>query len=1239
MLALMLATLSNITLSEDIELFISEAVRQANKKTKVLIIFDTSGSMKEISRFGEPYINDPDNPYIATDSAHAYDDNMLYFNRAGADNTTTIPNSPSDVRRFTGALNGCFTSIASLAENGTYTDYMREYRSQDNEWQEVRNNSGADPVVIDCRNDAYYLQYDENGEIVVGNEGSRNNAAGFLPGYPIDGEGTSQNPIYYDNRVPAQHTNVDWYTSDGLITLYTANYLRWYHGQSTASHLEQRLQTAKDSIRDVINSTPLVEFGLEVFNFNYGDDDTSGNGGRIAAGIKEMTDDNRANLLNIIANQISAEGSTPLCESVYEASQYFAGALVDYGDDDIDVRDYNYSKNIPPMATDITEVVDGHNVYKTPFVDCASSVANIILITDGAPQHDFAADSKITAMVTTVQRADDADGNPVYESLTFTGAHTEALTDETNTFDGSVYPSGNRTSDDSYLPALASWMSEYDINLNRAGKQTVVTHTIGFSNGAIAARGLLQETARRGKGEYVDADTGTSLIAALKNILDNLPEANDSLTSASVSANSYDRTQTLDSVYYGMFEPNMGARWQGNLKKYKVVDEKITGVGADGNGDGVDVICDVAGSSSFCDTARSFWSTEADGNIIGQGGVLTWFNSHVASDRKLYMENGDGSGDLITFNRTNLEAAFTAASTSLAAVLGVTDADATIQSTAVDDMLAWATGVDVDDEDEDTATDNMRKSVFGDPLHSKPLVINYGNAAGTGDDIRIVIGTNSGALHMFKDNDTSVAESWAFMPTEFINNIKPLRTNPASANKIYGIDGEISIYQDDKNGDGIIGTGDTAWIFFGLRRGGSSYYALDISSPDAPKLLWRIDSSKPNFTQLGQSWSQPKIAYSALNFTTGTGSTAKPVLFIGGGYDTKKDSAGVATSDDKGQGIYMLDAATGGLLWSGLPTGGTTVFPGEHSIPSPIALLDSTGDGLIDRLYTGDTGGNVWRVDMPGKETSDFSISQLASLGGGGNDQRFFYEPTIARALISEVVKTEVTDADGVTTEVFVHQEIPYDAILLGSGDRTTPLGKDTTDTLYMIKDSNIITKTFPSSPDEDAMELISKTDLYNYTYNPFDAATDDTAKYDLQKLVSEESGWYIDLRASGEKSTASALVIKGVAYFTTYTPASSSVLINCIPPKGSGELYAVDLALGTRRNLTQTEVRDNDDRVIKINNDWLGPPTLIMLPDTDNDDTTVDPITGDIIVGDKVIPVDFSLATIRTYLYSTEVQ
>jgi len=1181
-----LATTS-ISLAEDIELYISDAVKEAGKKSKVLIIFDNSGSMGSYHDVDKPYnldeTTDPD--YYPPDGpSHAYNDDATYFNKGTSDGTSIIPDSPSDARRFLGAINSCESSKEALRTKGFYTGHIREYTIKGNSgtWEEIPDNNGLNIEVLDCEEDVK----------TTDNAGSLENIASLPKGYPANNLGTKKVPVYHTEDT--NKLNVEW--SGSLVTLYTANYLRWYHSLLKDEISETRLETAIRSITNVIETTDGIDFGLEIFNNNYGNSNSSNNGGRIVYGINEMTTSNKASLIDIIDDDLTAYTWTPLCESTYEAQQYFAGKTVEYGDD---------AKNTARPRAD-ANIVNGSNEYKTPFDECTDK-AYIILITDGIPSYDSNANSKITALTSKEPNGVDADGNPVYKDITFTGTHED--------FDNSTfaYPKKSYNTGVSYLPALAGWMNTYDVNLKLDGKQTVSTHTIGFSEGAADAAPLLTETAKRGGGDYFSASDGLQLTAALQSTLRNLTPSNDSLTSASVAANNFDRTETLNSVYYAMFDPQNGPRWQGNLKKYKVINNVQVGAN--------DLPALDEDSGHFSPLVKSFWSSSVDGNLVSEGGVADWFATQGVDDRTVYSDIGvDGALALLDTD------ALTGHEQDFADDLGIALEDVT-------DYFNWNLGMDVDDEDKDGNKTDMRSDVFGDPLHSKPLVVNYGTS------IRIVLGTNAGALHMFQDAGDSVSENWAFMPTELFPNIKGLRDNFSSADKLYGIDGQITSHINDKDGDGIIETGDTVWIFFGMRRGGDSYYALDISNPDEPSLMWHIVGGSSGFENLGQTWSQPKIGYSKLNVS---GDVASPVLFFGGGYDTNKDSDGPGTTDDtKGRSVYMVDAKTGALKWSMAPTGGDTTFAGTDSIPSSIALLDSNGNGLVDRLYTGDTGGNVWRVDMPGDTKADFSVFKLASLGGDTNatDRRFFYEPSIVRTFISETIETEVTDAQGGTSTMTVHQEKPYDAILIGSGDRSNPLGTDTSDSFFMIKDEHIKTQTFSSSSTPPTPTTIEKSGLFDFTTDRFEETMTSQEKETLELEVSAQSGWFIDFTQTGEKSTSSAIVINGIAYYTSFTPPEfAAELVDCKPPSGKGWLYAVDLALGTKRYNWLSEDSDNrSDRISLISEQFLGSPTLIVLPDDPSDPKSDS--TGNLIVGRKIISVGFTLKTKRTYLYVTEEQ
>ncbi len=779
-----------------------------------------------------------------------------------------------------------------------------------------------------------------------------------------------------------------------------------------------------------------------------------------------------------------------------------------------------------------------------------------------------------------------------------------------------------------YLAALAGWMHTNDLNSSMDGDQTASLFTIGFGQDAInGAGGLLREAAKQGGGQYYPAEDPSSLLASLQSALVEILRVNASFTAPSIASNNFDRTETLDSVYYSMFLPDRGPRWQGNLKKLKVKD----GVQVDRLG-----ISAIDSAGNIAASAKTYWSTSptGDGNEVAKGGVAEMLRNK--STRKVYSDLGT-TGGLVDFTKNKVDT-FYGSTANAAADFGVPEAE-------VATYINWARGMDVDDSDQDGSTTDIRPDVFADPLHSKPLVINYGGAS-TNQDVRIIVGTNAGALHMFDDNGDTVDESWAFMPHEFFKNYKALRDNFTSTNKIYGIDGSATAYVSDKNGDGTVDStaGDKAWIFVGLRRGGSSYYGLDVTDPDNPVLMWHIDASSTGFSELGQSWSKPKVGFSKLNVS---GSVAKPVLFIGAGYAISKDTSGAGTADSVGRGVYMLDAESGNLLWSATPankTGINTKFAEiTDSVPSSIATMDSDSDGFIDRLYFGDTGANVWRVDMPDSSpfstTDPWTITQIAELGGTTDvtDRRFFSEPSVVRTLITNTIETTTTATDGTVNTVVSRQEVPYDAILIGSGDRSTPSDIVTQDKFFMLKDKNVITQSFTSGS---LPSIIKVSDLYDYTNNPFGQTLSTTARTSLEIAVSLKSGWYVDFTTAGEKSVSPATAVAGVAYFNSFTPAASTTGNTCQLNAGGGKLYAIDLALGTTvyqwRTLSVGD-RVPDTPTVIIPPAISGPSKLLFVgvgAGTGGGTLTLCK-SGDCDPNDPNTGI--SLETLRTYLYVTE--
>ncbi|NRB25267.1 PilC/PilY family type IV pilus protein [Shewanella sp.] len=1097
-----LVCVSGVSFADDTELYVIGGDNQNKQNPKVLIIFDNSGSMSTIEEDAPgAYDNDPDNPYPAISSSHAYQDDKIYFTKGTAiDNSEgDIPLSPSDSKRFLKDINGCHQSWELLERYGRYTGFVGEYRikGKTGTWGELRDNSGANYDTIDCLEDIQ-----ENDPVNAKNK----DGASHPTGYPIDGAKQVNTPKPYSNTGGSTQLG-----SGEAVTLYTANYLRW-HAAAVAGVLptspQSRLEIAKGAIESVINANASVDFGLALFNMDYPSEGYR-DGGRIVSGIKKLTASSKRALLATIAG-IPADTNTPLCETLFEAYNYFAGNPVLFGKKDSDYSNW-YDGNTPPRDTSI----ETGNKYISPFRVCPDA-AYVIYITDGVPSQDTFANNDIVTLTDNgvTEQADDKTVAPLYT------AFSEGL------------------STASYLPALASYLYHNDLvtspealsdGTTQEHMQTVKTFTIGFSQGADDAAPLLAETARRGGGKYLPATGALALSAALNDVLLTIMETDSSFTSPSIASNNFDRTQTFDSAYYAMFLPGKGPRWTGNLKKLKVTSSGIlvdkTGAVAIGD------------EGNIKDTACTYWSsctTKADGKKVAEGGVIEALQKATPSSGV--------SGRVIYSNLTNPMSKLSQVPDSvLASNMGILEAD-------VDDTVKWLYGYDVDLDNPGGSKTNFRSDIMGDPLHSKPLALNFGSQESP--DIRIILGTNQGLVHMFKDTGDTVAESWAFIPTELLSNVPVLRENTANGgHSVYGMDASPVAYTETDTSGKVT----KAWVFIGMRRGGSSYYALDVTSPDSPSVKWVIAPSSSGFSELGQSWSAPVV-------TTVPGHTG-PVLIFGGGYDASLYDADTipSTAASNGKAVYIVDANSGALIHAFTSTGigGSTLDGLVDSIPNSVAILDSNNDGVTDRIYATDVGANVWRMDLDGANPSLWSGYKFADLGGSSiaNDRRFFSEAAVAQTTFSNISEVEVTDAEGGKTSTKTYQNIPYDAVAVGTGNRSHPTGLETDDKFFVLQDRNVATRVAADDPVPAAIDL---SKLYDVT-----SAAPVTGADNI--TFGSKKGWNYDFTASGEKSLTAPLIIDGIVYFTSFVPSVNVVSDLVCSTSGQGRLYVFDLHKGTR--------------------------------------------------------------------------
>jgi type IV pilus assembly protein PilY1 len=461
-------------------------------------------------------------------------------------------------------------------------------------------------------------------------------------------------------------------------------------------------------------------------------------------------------------------------------------------------------------------------------------------------------------------------------------------------------------------------------------------------------------------------------------------------------------------------------------------------------------------------------------------------------------------------------------------------------------IIRWVRGEDnYGDEKGPGGTVTVRPSIHGDVLHSRPLVINYGDSRG----ILVFYGSNDGVYHAVNGNQTAALgavpagdELWGLVLQEHYGGINRLRLNSpelkfpstllATAQpKDYFVDGPTGAYQKLK-ADGTI---DKAYIFMTMRRGGRFIYALDVSTPTSPVVLWRIDPSTSGFSELGQSWSRPR-----LTLLQGGGSSVSttPVLVFGAGYDPAEDSEPPGT-DSMGRGIYVVNAATGALIWSASSSCTTSAtclnVPGmNYAIPSDIAFVDRDLNGLTDKMYFGDVGGNIWRADVSDPNTSNWTVTKLAALGcatgtcaAGTTPRKFFFPPSVL------TVKP-------------AGQTGSYDLVSLASGDREHPLKNTATGSSYNVNDDFFTILDTGTAVGTPVTSNVTLTNLFNATTTPYDGTL---------------KGFYLNF-TTGEKAVNAPLAVNGSIFFATNRPVAASQ--TCSANLGEAKAYAVSPFLGT---------------------------------------------------------------------------
>ena len=774
-----------------------------------------------------------------------------------------------------------------------------------------------------------------------------------------------------------------------------------------SEYRKTRLQVVKDVTNELVDELRLSnDVNIGLMHFDY-----SSQGGMVAIPVQRVGDIGTSFKTEL--NKLYAYPNTPLSETFYEAALYMKGQAPKFGNNTYAVYEsgtggvYEYKPSVPSSKS-------GSNYLSPIQYSCQKS--NIILLTDGEPTSDTSANSDIKTLVSRTGAA-----NTLYPGSTCGNSNGQCM------------------------PHLAEHLANQDISTSQPGKQTVNTYTIGFATNQT----LLQNTATAGNGRYFTTNNTSGLVDALKSILVEILAENTTFANPSVAVSAYNNLGYRNDMYYALFRPAAGARWVGNVKRYKLItDNNDNAVIVDKNG--LPAVDDSTGF--FKETASSYWSN-LDGKDVGKGGVggalpeanvrrlYTW----TAADRSPTATAGVTGSASITGSANQLTTSNTSLTDALMDVSSNTDKIAAI---------TWGRGLD--------PVTNQHRRQIADVLHNEPRLVAYvtdedlerveainsGDSSQTSpEQLYMFFGTNEGFIHAV-DPKTGI-EKFAFIPKELLPNLNAYyKDEKGSDAKRYGMDGQFNLWTEY----GPLNTTtksreiSKSILYAGMRRGGRNYYALDVQNIDNPALKWVIKGGEtPGYEKLGQTWSTPKLANIKVN------GTSTKVLIFTGGYDPQQDvdSPNTPLANDRyGNSLYIVNAETGQLIWRAGHTTETdaslTLSTLTHSMPADPLVIDIDGDGLTDIIYAVDSRAQIFRFDIDNANSGATNLAtggRIASLAGSDalNNRRFFNSPDVA------LVRDRGQD--------------PYLAISIGSGYRAHPLNEDTIDRFYVIRDKNVYKK------------------------------------------------------------------------------------------------------------------------------------------------------------------------------------
>ena len=947
---------------------------------------------------------------------------------------------------------------------------------------------------------------------------------GSLPGYFTWNDADSDGVFDLDECPDPTRVGFDYdaqfITTAEMTAAQQINFANWY------SYYRKREYVMKAALLSIVGSS-FARLGISTLWRN-------GGNGLSVSDITAGT--NRTSMQTAIAT-INSSGGTPLRSKLAQVGSYFEGTT---------------STNLFGSAatTPILNSINGGS--------CQQNFA--VLMSDGYWN------GGTSPGVGNADSGDTSDGD-LNDSVYDGGSYSDQNTGQANTLADVAMHYYERDLDtllDNDVPT-----SPLDGN----NTQHLVTYTVAFGvNGSLTANPLPADTsfnwpnvtsntastvddirhaAWNGRGEFLSADSPSTLIQAFSNAIASI--AGRTSSASSVATNST-RLQTNSKIYQARFTTT---EWNGDILAYNI------------------------------------------NSTTGDVSSLAWNAADVVpseANRKIYMSTGVAD--------SGVEFKWSSASSALSSI-GLDE-----------NQVNYLRG----DQSNEGSLYRSRSSVLGDVVNSDPIYseqedfdyysLETVSGAATYDDYltgsaatekgsrtgMIYVGANDGLLHGLlgegiisntcnpNTQDCEGEEIFAYSPKGVHSNLSSLTAtnyshrffvdNTAAQGDAYiNFDGTASDTT-GRWGTALVGT---------LGAGGKGVFALDISDPmnfTASDVLWDIDSTDTNFTDLGYTFAKASIVKLKSDNSTNNNDWG---VIVGNGYGSTNGKAV----------LYVIGLRTGELIWKK-----EVDTSGGNGLSTPIAV-DTDSDSIADTVYAGDLKGNMWKFDISDADVADWEVAN--ETGNGNNAQKV---PLFTACTADPCTGTNYQP---ITSKPQVITAKSGGLLVLFGTGKYFETG-DNTDTsqiqsFYSVLDDKT------KDPVSGRGDLLPQTIIAEFTAAETGLDFNTRVTTDTDINFSSYSGWYLDLFFDqnpadstndhpGERVVADPIVRNGRVIFPTLIPEVSPCSFG-----GTSYLMEIDAQSGSRLDVSPFDL--NGDGVID-QNDWV-------MIDTDGDgvkDTKV-PVSG----------------------------